>query len=148
MADWAPLSVPYATRNFTPTLSFTQDWFRYDDFSELDFDAQTLVMDFKYDLNRDDTWYVDGSYALARLSSPDTGEFYRYGFLNGSITHLIQLQTAPVSLWLTGGAYWRHGDPSPSDRISGCVSFSPFARTFAWGPGVSLRPARMAALHA
>lgn len=116
--------VPYATRNFTPTLTFTQDWFRYDDFSELDFDAQTLLMDFKYDLNRDDTWYVDGSYALARLSSPDTGEFYRYGFLNGSITHLIQLQTAPVNLWVTGGAYWRHGDPSPSDRISGYVSVS------------------------
>lgn len=116
--------VPYATRNFTPTLSFTQDWFRYDDFSELDFDAQTLVMDFKYDLNRDDTWYVDGSYSLARLSSPDTGEFYRYGFLNGNITHVIQLQTAPATLWLTAGAYWRHGDPSPSDRISGYVSFS------------------------
>lgn len=116
--------VPYATRNFTPTLALTQDWFRYDDFSELDFDAQTLLMDFKYDLNRDDTWYVDGSYALARLSSPDMGEFYKYGFLNGSITHLIQLQTAPINLWVTGGAYWRHGDPSPSDRISGYVSLS------------------------
>ncbi len=116
--------VPYATRNFTPTLSFSQDWFRYDDFPVLDFDAQTLVLDLKYDLNRDDTWFVDGSYALARLSSPDTGEFYRYGFLNGSITHLIQLQTAPINLWLTGGVYWRHGDPSPSDRISGYMSVS------------------------
>jgi hypothetical protein len=116
--------VPYSTRNFTPTLSFTQDWFRYDDFSVLDFDAQTLVLDLKYDLNRDDTWFVDGSYALSRLSSPDTGEFYRYGFLNGSITHVLQLQTAPVTVWLTGGTYWRHGDPSPSDRISGYVSVS------------------------
>jgi hypothetical protein len=116
--------VPYATRNFTPTLSFTQDWFRYDDFSELDFDAQTLLMDFKYDLNRDDTWYVNGSYALARLSSPDTGEFYRYGFLNGSITHLIQFRTAPINLWVTGGVYSRHGDPSASDRISGYMNLS------------------------
>jgi hypothetical protein len=116
--------VPYATRNFTPTLSFTQDWFRYDDFSVLDFDAQTLVLDVKYDLNRDDTWYVNGSYALSRLSSPDTGEFYRYGFLNGSITHLIQFRAAPISLWLTGGAYSRHGDPSPSDRISGYLGVS------------------------
>jgi len=116
--------VPYATRNFTPTLSFTQDWFRYDDFSVLDFDAQTLQLDVKYDLNRDDTWYVNGSYALSRLSSPDTGEFYRYGFLNGSITHLIQFRTAPISLSLTAGAYSRHGDPSPSDRVSGYLGVS------------------------
>jgi hypothetical protein len=114
--------VPYATRNFTPTLSFTQDWFRYDDFSVLDFDAQTLQLDVKYDLNRDDTWFVNGSYALSRLSSPDTGEFYRYGFLNGSITHLIQFQTPPISLWVTGGVYSRHGDPSASDRVSGYLS--------------------------
>jgi hypothetical protein len=114
--------VPYATRNFTPALSFTQDWFRYDDFSVLDFDAQTLQLDVKYDLNRDDTWYVNGSYALARLSSPDTGEFYRYGFLNGSITHLIQFRTAPINLWVTGGVYSRHGDPSASDRISGYLN--------------------------
>jgi hypothetical protein len=114
--------VPYATRNFTPRLSFTQDWFRYDDFSELDFDAQTLQLDLKYDLNRDDTWYVNGSYALARLSSPDTGEFYKYGYLNGSITHLVQLGTAPINLGLSGGAYWRHGDPSLSDRVSGYLN--------------------------
>jgi hypothetical protein len=110
--------VPYATRNFTPRLSFAQDWFRYSDFSVLDFNAQTLQLDLKYDLNRDDTWYVIGSYALSRLDAPGTGEFYRYGFLNGSVTHQIALQTAPVNLWLTGGAYWRHGDPSSSDRTS------------------------------
>ena len=114
--------VPYATRNFTPRLTFTQDWFRYDDFSELDFDAQTLQLDLKYDLNRDDTWYVNGSYALARLSSPDAGEFYRYGLLNGSITHLVQLRTAPINLGMSGGAYWRHGDPSLSDRVSGYLN--------------------------
>ena len=114
--------VPYATRNFTPRLTFSQDWFRYDDFSELDFDAQTLQLDLKYDLNRDDTWYVNGSYAVARLSSPDTGEFYRYGYLNGSITHLVQLKTAPINLGVSGGAYWRHGDPSLSDRVSGYLN--------------------------
>jgi hypothetical protein len=113
--------VPFATRSFTPRLTFDQNWFRYHDFGVLDFDSQTLTLDLKYDLNRDDTWYVDGSYALARLYAPrgSTGEFYRYGFLNGSVTHLIQLQTAPVSLSLSGGAYWRHGDPSASDRVSG-----------------------------
>ena len=113
--------VPYATRNFTPTLTFDQNWFRYHDFGVLDFDSQTLQLDLKYDLNHDDTWYVNGSYAVARLYAPrgSTGEFYRYGFLNGSITHLIQLQSVPISFSLTGGAYWRHGDPSFSDRVSG-----------------------------
>jgi hypothetical protein len=116
--------VPYATRNFTPRLTFSQDWFRYDRFSELDFDAQSLQLDLKYDLNRDDTWYVNGSYAVARLCSPDSsiGEFYRYGFLNGSVTHLVQLRTAPINLGLSGGAYWRHGDPSLSDRVAGYLN--------------------------
>lgn len=114
--------VPYATRNFTPRLSFNQDWFRYYRFSELDFDAQTLQMDLKYDLNHDDTWYVNSSYALTRLSSPGTGEFYRNGFLAGSITHLVQLRTAPVNFQMSGGAYWRHGDPSSSDRVSGYLN--------------------------
>ena len=110
--------VPYATRNFTPRLTFTQDWFRYDRFPSLDFDAQNLQLDLKYDLNHDDTWYVVGSYAVSRLSSPDDGEFYRYGFLNASVTHLVQLKTAPVSFGLSGGGYSRHGDPSASDRVS------------------------------
>lgn len=118
--------VPYAVRSFTPRLTFIQDWFRYGDFGELDFDAQTLQLDLKYDLNRDDTWFVNGSYAVARLYSPDdsTGEFYRYGFLNGSITHLVQFRAAPVNLWVSGGAYGRHGDPSSSDRVSGYLNVS------------------------
>lgn len=112
--------VPYATRDFTPRLTFDQSWFRYDRFSELDFDAQSLQADLKYDLNRNDTWFVNSSYAVARLCSPDdaTGEFYRYGFLSESITHRTQLGTAPINLEMSGGAYWRHGDPSSSDRVS------------------------------
>lgn len=116
--------VPYATRNFTPRLTFNQNWFRYDRFSELDFDAQSLQLDLKYDLNPDDTWYLDGSYTVARLCSPDdtTGEFYRYGFLNGSITHLTPLGKTPINLSLSAGAYSRHGDPSSSDRVSAYLS--------------------------
>ncbi|HWM24947.1 MAG TPA: hypothetical protein VNP98_08980 [Chthoniobacterales bacterium] len=113
--------VPYATRNFTPRLSLGQSWFRYEDFPELDFDSQTLALDLKYDLDRNDTWSVIGSYAVARLYSPDdaTGEFYRYGFLNASISRFSQIGSAPFYLNVTGGAYWRHGDPSASDRVSG-----------------------------
>lgn len=110
--------VPYATRNFTPRVTFTQDWFRYDRFGALDFDSQTLQTDLKYDLTRDDSWSIIGSYSLSRLYSSDNGEFYRYGFLNGSIIHLVQLRTAPVMLGFNGGTYWRHGDPSASDRAS------------------------------
>lgn len=118
--------VPYATRNFTPTLAFDQSWFRYGDFGALDFNSQTLLLDLKYDLNPNDTWYVNGSYLLSRLTAPHSSvdEFYRYGFLNGSVTHLMQLGTTPVGLAITGGAYWRHGDPSLSDRVSGYFNVS------------------------
>jgi hypothetical protein len=116
--------VPYATRNFTPRVSFDQNWFRYSDIGHLDFDSQNLQFDVKYDLNRNDTWFVTGSYALSRLYEPhsDVGEFYRYGFLNGSVTHLLQLGDTPIALAITGGAYWRHGDPSASDRVSGYLN--------------------------
>ena len=89
----------------------------------MDFDSQTLALDVKYDLTRNDSWYVTGSYAASRLCSPldSVGEFYRYGFLNGSVTHFRQIGSAPVYLSVTGGAYWRHGDPADSDRVSGYV---------------------------
>ena len=61
--------MPYATRNFTPRLSFDQNWFRYGDIGVLDFDSQTLALDLKYDLNRNDTWYVNGSYSVSRLTA-------------------------------------------------------------------------------
>lgn len=117
--------VPYATRNFTPRISFDQNWFRYGDIGALDFDSQTLALDLKYDLNRNDTWYVNGSYAASRMVAPHSsiGEFYTYGFLNGSITHLLRVgTTVPVDLAITGGAYWRHGDPSSSDRVAGYLN--------------------------
>ena len=69
--------VPYATRDFTPRLTFEQNFFRYTRFSRLDFDSQTLQLDLKYDLNRNDTWFVNGSYGVSRLYSPrgSAGEF-------------------------------------------------------------------------
>ena len=116
--------VPYATRDFLPSLTFSQDWFRYDSFSQLDFDAQNLQLDLRYNLNRKADWFVIGSYSLSRLTTPGDNEFYRYGFLNSSITHLIQLRSAPVNLGMTGGVYSRHGDPSASDRVSGYFNFA------------------------
>jgi len=112
--------VPYATRNFTPRLTFEHNFFRYDDFSRLDFDSNSLELEVKYDLNRDDSWFIVGSYAAARLYSPrgDTGEFYRYGLLAGSITHRRQLGSSPVYFSGTLGSNFRHGDPSKFDRIT------------------------------
>jgi hypothetical protein len=116
--------VPNASRDFTPRLTFDQNWFRYEKFGQLDFDSQSLQLDLKYDLNRNDTWFVNASYAVARLYAPRSSgdDFYRYGFLNASLTHLFQMGTAPINLGITGGAYWRHGDPSLSDRVSGYLN--------------------------
>jgi hypothetical protein len=117
--------VPYATRNFTPTLVFDHNWFRYGDFGSLDFNSQNLLLDLKYDLNQNDTWFANTSYSVSRLVAPHSSvdEFYRYGFLNGSVTHLMPLGSSPVNLGITGGAYWRHGDPSVSDRFAGYFNF-------------------------
>jgi hypothetical protein len=116
--------VPYATRNFTPRLSFEQNWFRYDHLSNLDFDSQTLQLDLKYDLNRDDSWFVNGSYLASRLTSPHSsiGEFYRYGLGNLSLTHFGPVGNGPFHLGVTGGGYWRTGDESSSDRVAAYLS--------------------------
>lgn len=109
--------IPHATRDFTPRLIFEQNWFRYDHLSELDFDSQSLLLDLKYDLNREDTWFVNVAYAPARLYSRQ-GEFYRYGLANASLTHFRPIGQAPIYLLVAAGAYSRHGDPSSSDRVA------------------------------
>jgi hypothetical protein len=113
--------VPYATRNFTPRLTFEQDWFRYDHLTTLDFDSQNLQLDLKYDLTRDDTWFTNASYAVSRLSSSGD-EFYRYGLANFSVTRFAPVGNAPFYLGVTGGGYWRIGDASDSDRVSAYLS--------------------------
>ena len=116
--------VPYATRNFTPRLTFEQNFFTYTRFSELDFGSQTLQLDLKYDLNRNDTWWLDGSYGATRLYSPrgSAGEFYRYGLANFSINHFVPLPQQPIYLLLSGGVYDRHGESSAFDRVAPYLS--------------------------
>src|SRR5205823_1568255 len=62
----------------------------------------------------------DFSYTYTRLYSqhPSIGQFYLYGLLNASLSHVISLRDCPVSLLLTGGSYWRQGDPSFYDRVA------------------------------
>ncbi len=116
--------VPYATRDFTPRLTFEQDFFRYTRFSRLDFDSQILQLDLKYDLNKSDTWFIDGSYAVSRLYSPrgSAGEFYRYGLANLSLNHYRPLGSLPIYLLCSAGAYARNGEPSTFDRIAPYLS--------------------------
>lgn len=112
--------VPYATRDFTPRLTFEQNFFRYTRFSRLDFDSQTLQLDLKFDLNRNDTWWINGSYGVSRLYAPrgSAGEFYRYGLANVSVNHYLPIPRTPVFLLASAGLYDRHGEPSSFDRVA------------------------------
>ena len=112
--------VPYSTVNFTPRITFDQNFFRYDEFSILDFDSSSLQFDMKYDFKRDDSCFVNLSYTGAMLYSPqdDIGEFYTYGLVNGSFTHSRPLGQWPLNFWGTIGSTWRHGDPSDFDRVT------------------------------
>lgn len=116
--------VPYAVRNFTPRLTFEQNFFRYTRFSRLDFDSQTLQLDLKYDLTRNDTWFIDASYGVSRLYSPrgSAGEFYRYGLANVSLNYSQPLGHGPFYALWSLGAYSRHGEPSTFDRVAPYLS--------------------------
>ena len=67
---------------------------------------------------------MHGSYSITRLYSqhPSIGEFYKFRLLNFSVTHIVCLQQFPVNFALTGGAYWRQGQPSSFDRVSPYLS--------------------------
>jgi hypothetical protein len=118
--------VPYSTRDFTPRLTFTQDFFRYTRFSTLDFDSQTLQLDLKFDLNKSDTWFVGASYLVSRLYSPrgSAGEFYRYGLANVNINYDQPLGDLPLYAFWSAGFYSRQGDPSSFDRIAPYINSS------------------------
>ncbi|MBA3963489.1 MAG: hypothetical protein H0X40_16520 [Chthoniobacterales bacterium] len=122
--------VPYATRDFTPRLTFEQNFFTYTRFARLDFGSQTLQADFKYNLNRNGTWWVDGSYGVNRLYAPhgSAGEFYKYGLVNASINHTLLIPNTPVYLLCSAGAYDRHGQPSAFDRVAPYLAFSALYR--------------------
>jgi hypothetical protein len=135
--------VPYATRDFTPRLTFEQNWFRYDHLSKLNFDSQSFLLDLKYDLTPDDRWFVEGSYAWSRLYSQfdTTGEFYTFGLLNLDATHVISLPQLPIYIALTAGSYWRQGDPSRFDRLGPYIgAFGVYTLSREWQLSAFLRP--------
>jgi hypothetical protein len=118
--------VPYATREFTPRLTFEQNFFRYTRFSRLDFDSQSLDLDLRYDLNRSGSWFVDGSAAVARLYSPrgSAGEFYRFALFDANITNIRPCGQTGAFLSSTAGVNWRIGEPSCFDRIDPYLNFA------------------------
>jgi hypothetical protein len=135
--------VPYATRDFTPRFTFEQNWFRYDHLSKLNFDSQSFLLDLKYDLTPGDRWFIEGSYAWSRLYSQfdTTGEFYTFGLLNFNMTHVMSLPRLPIYIALTGGSYWRQGDPSKFDRVAPYIgAFGVYNFTREWQLTAFVRP--------
>jgi hypothetical protein len=135
--------VPYATSNFTPRLTYEQNFFRYNRFSRLDFDSNSLDLDLRYDLNRSGSWFIDGSVDIGRLYSPRSSAdaFYKFGYLDGSITNVRPLGQTSIYLASTAGINWRVGNPSAFDRIDPylnlALTYSPIENVFV---GAFLRP--------
>ena len=119
--------VPYSTRDWTPSLSFQQQFIRYDHTSVLDFDAQTVSLASRYDLVSDKTWSWLASYSLQRLYTDRAylGEYYKESNLTNEIdyTHSIFGQSNLYFL----GAYditWRLTDPNQYCRVDNSFTFS------------------------
>jgi hypothetical protein len=119
-ASW----VPYATRQFTPRLTFEQNFFRYDEFSRLDFDSQALQLDLMYDFSRNHSLFGNLTFTGTRLDAPrdDMGEFYTYGLFNASLTDVRQLGQGPLQLVTSLGGGARVGDPGAFDRATGYLN--------------------------
>ncbi len=110
--------VPYARANLTPRLTFEQNFYRYDRVSSLDFDSQSLQLDVKYDLVRDDSWFANFNIDASRLYSPrqNAGEFYRSGLVSAGLTNQRALRDWPLFLASNLVIGWRLGDDSAYDR--------------------------------
>ena len=112
--------VPYSTRTFTPSISFEQNFFRFDKFPGLDFDTQTVTGAVKLDLTKDGRWFTTTSGSVNRLytSRFDAGDFYKFALFSESVTCIRQLGKSPVFTGTTLGGNWRLGNPSTFDRFS------------------------------
>lgn len=112
--------VPYSTRDWTPTISFEQQFIRYDRTSVLDFDGQTAQLASHYDIVKDKSWSWDASYSLQRLYTErlHAGEFYKESFFDNSINYIKMISKDHNIFFL--GSYeigWRLTDPQRYSRI-------------------------------
>ena len=119
--------VPYSTYDWTPSLSFEQQFIRYDHTSILDFDSQTVSISSKYDLNPNKSWSWIATYSLQRLYTDraNLGEFYKESFLQNEIDYIHPIFDQS-NLYFVGtyNIGWRLTDPGYYSRVDNSLLFS------------------------
>lgn len=112
--------VPYSTYAWTPSISFEQQFVRYDHTSILDFDAQTVRLASKYDLTEKKDWSWTAAYSLQRLYTDraSLGEYYKQSLLENEIDYIHAICDRKDLFFL--GSYnigWRATDPDIYNRV-------------------------------
>jgi hypothetical protein len=119
--------IPYSTRDWTPSLTYTYQIIRYDRASVLDFEAMTLVFGSKYNLTSDGKLSITNSYSLQELNSPrdGLGNFYNESFLDNQLSYVTPI-SLENNLYFLGAAEvgWRLTDPGYYSRIDNSLLFS------------------------
>jgi hypothetical protein len=119
--------VPYSTRDWTPSLTYSYQIIRYDHASVLDFEAMTLAFASKYNLTTDGSLSITTSYSLQQLNSPrlGLGNFYNESFFDNQLNYITTI-SADDHLYFLGSAEvgWRLTDPGFYSRIDNSLLFS------------------------
>ena len=119
--------IPYSLRDWTPSISFEQQFIRYDHTSILDFDAQTVQVASKYDIFKDKSLSWTASYSLQRLYTDraSLGEFYKESFFDNGLAYVKPIFGQQNLFFF--GAYdigWRLTDPQLYSRVDNSLLFS------------------------
>ena len=119
--------VPYSTRDWTPSITYSYQIIRYDHASSLDFEAMTLAFASKYNLTSDGNLSVTTSYSLQQLNSPrlGLGNFYNESFFDNQLTYIAPISQAH-NVYFLGVAEigWRLTDPGYYSRVDNSLLFS------------------------
>ncbi len=119
--------VPYSTYDWTPSISFEQQFVRYDHTSILDFDAQTVRFASKYDLTENKEWSWTAAYSLQRLYTErgQLGEYYKQGLLENEIDYVHPIFNQKNLFFLASyNIGWRLTDPDYYSRVDNSLLFS------------------------
>jgi hypothetical protein len=119
--------VPYSLRDWTPSISFEQQFVRYDHTSVLDFNAQTLQLSSKYNIYKDGSLSWTSGYSLQRLYTDrqHLGEFYKESFFDNGLAYVKPIFGQPNLFFY--GAYdigWRLTDPQLYSRVDNSLLLS------------------------
>lgn len=119
--------VPYSTYRWTPRVTLDGSLMRYSRASRADFDAQTLTLESRLDLNENKTLSWDADISLRRLEGARSGvgEFYKHVEYNSSVSWVKSLTGKQSLFALTsfslGG---RQASPGTEDRLEAAVMAS------------------------